>query len=183
MFAHAYFTCTILGPAAVLVIFRNIHVEARVQHGRIAALGSHHPLETPKVLIQKMLVPVRLFVRPMPGCGGDTRQGQFLRPLLVAAEDSLAHVTAQTEPTNNPGKSPEKAGGRVCVCSDHRHAAHSDFMDNPQILKSILLHRYSAHSCFIACLHPRYVCRFLHLLKGKPSMVNWLTGQWLFVIK
>ena len=110
-----------------------------VQHGRIAALGSHHPLETPKVLIQKMLVPVRLFVRPMPGCGGDTRQGQFLRPLLVAAEDSLAHVTAQTEPTNNPGKSPEKAGGRVCVCSDHRHAAHSDFMDNPQILQSMLL--------------------------------------------
>ena len=86
-----------------------------------------------------MLVPVRLFVRPVPGCGGDTRQGQFLRPLLVAAEDSLAHVTAQTEPTNNPGKSPEKAGGRVCVCSDHRHAAHSDFMDNPQILQSMLL--------------------------------------------
>ena len=140
MFAHAYFTCTILGPAAaVLVIFRNIHVEARVQHGRIAALASHHPREALNVSIQKMLVPVRLFVRPVPGCGDDTRQGQFLRPLLVAAEDSLAHVTAQTEPTNNPGKSPEKAGGRVCVCSDHRHAAHSDFMDNPQILQSILL--------------------------------------------
>ena len=163
MFAHAYFTCTILGPAAaVLVIFRNIHVEARVQHGRIAALACHHPREATNVSIQKMLVTVCLFVRPVPGCGDDTRQGQFLRPLLVAAEDSLAHVTAQTEPTNNPGKSPEKAGGRVCVCSDHRHAAHSDFMDIPQILQSIA--GYSTHSSFIACLHTHYVCRLLFVV-------------------
>ena len=142
MFAHAYFTCTILGPAAaVLVIFRNIHVEARVQHGRIAALGSHHPLETPKVLIQKMLVPVRLFVRPMHA--GVWRRHQT-RPVFAATSCCCG---GQSGPRHGPDRAhqqPRKVTGEsgrpgVCVCSDHRHAAHSDFMDNPQILQSILL--------------------------------------------